>query len=491
MWSPNGDDRDALLIQIGECKGRIAHLEDTLRDRDVDLAVERHRREDAQQRLKAQEQLENEVTDLRRMLASERAAHAKTCETAWVQSQMIQGIYGFSNHSQASNPPLAASFGPQTAFPRETYGQSGLQQQQPPSLEVVPYVRPPSSAHTPPTASPHYNPFHPRITPPPGAFSTNPNPFIGNIPGFPLPTTPFAPLPFTQYGAPAINRPDPAASVRARMAYTPHPSQEQRLGLTAILKHFYDRVESFAQRRVNVPDQERDQQLSAALRSEIRRINQQEDDRLARSLLCTSKSRYILIAKLMLYRLVNFAWRPVLLKGFAGDDDYGNKLNVELGKLHHAMPMDDKREGMKQVSELIIKMTREPGWEQYIGETIGRKADELWREVQPLMPPAPQAGAYEELLQLWKDAAQIGLVIHKKVSWFNVDFPPAGFNTAFNPGSMISRDPNYKGKSPMELAALGLKVRIAWTPVIWELPLDDTKITQQQIVSFSRVLLMQ
>ncbi|KAL9126799.1 MAG: hypothetical protein Q9217_004212, partial [Psora testacea] len=235
------------------------------------------------------------------------------------------------------------------------------------------------------------------------------------------------------------------------------------VNLMPALTQFFSTVETWAKRYANVPDREADMKMPQDLYA---RLHEHTNPAIAMSLIATSSTRYFSITKLILHECAEFAFRPMIMKGFRAE--YDNKMYSCRKRVYTGINYHERREILATSTGIVEEMMGDTGWEEFIGRTTQHKTNQTWQMLLPLFASGVvHEEAWSALHSIWKEAMRIGLLMMQKVSIFAVDFPPVGPSSYFIPASMVNRDPSFT-QSPMTLGQMGLKVRLAISPLVTE-----------------------
>lgn len=226
---------------------------------------------------------------------------------------------------------------------------------------------------------------------------------------------------------------------------------------------FFHLTETWAYNYVSVPDQHKDQYISDSLRNSLALAT---DPRTAMKLMSTSKTRPLLVARVINQLIVDFAFRPMLLRGFS--PFYDNKISSFRGQLMGAIPSNVRRALLLACAETVVDMTQADGFENWIDRNTMPKVHETWHVLQPLFAHGtPRDPAWNDLNRIWKEATRIGILMLSKPCIYTLDFPPMGPNSYFNPSNMCSRDEGFT-QDPQALSSMAVSVRLAITPIVTE-----------------------
>ncbi|MCJ1277177.1 hypothetical protein MMC21_004987 [Puttea exsequens] len=255
--------------------------------------------------------------------------------------------------------------------------------------------------------------------------------------------------------------------------------------LAAEHSRFFQMTESWARNYVNVPDKSRDQSLPTPLLANLKQLT--NPDIFVR-LLSTGSTRYFAIAKLMNSTIVNVALRPIMLKGFA--TVYDKKLadlRVSLQKV--GIPLTVRRGMLTANADLVTEITQSPGFQSFLDDFVARQQYGMWNQLESLFAPGvAREEAWEDLGRIWREASRIGLIMMSRPSTFNVDFPPVGSSSRFNPSNMVNRDVNFR-QDPQSLSSMAVTVRLSITPIITETDFNTTPVVPRTL-HYANVLLI-
>ena len=339
---------------------------------------------------------------------------------------------------------------------------------------------------------PHSTPQ--RFVPPTGAFSqvyNQPPPVYNAPPGNRFPHA--QPSVVTPHATPGLRRQTSnhpvfnaqpsfgiAPSNQSRPAATPAPSfnpfqsqqgvlvrtttdQASGVNLIAEFTPFFHSTETWTHNYVSVPDQHKDQYISDSLRNALSLAT---DPRTAMKLMSTSKTRPLLVARVINQLIADFAFRPLLLRGFT--PFYDNKISSFRGQLMGNIPSNVRRALLLACAETIIDMTQADGFEAWMDRNITPKVHDMWHLLQPLFAHGtPRDPAWNDLNRIWREATRIGILMLSKPCIYTLDFPPMGPNSYFNPSNMCSRDEEFT-QNPQALSSMAVSVRLAITPIVTE-----------------------
>ena len=293
------------------------------------------------------------------------------------------------------------------------------------------------------------------------------------------PVSGYPPLPSQQgvlvtQHADQVLRLDHRPSVTSLPAYDPFHSQQgvlvtqdtnQASGINLIAEFtpFFHFTEAWAHNYASLPDQHKDQFISNNLRD---RFALATDPRTAMKLISSSKTRPLLVARIINQIIVDFAFRPMLLRGFS--PSYDSKISSFRGQLMGNIPSNVRRALLLACAETVVDMTQANGFEDWMEAHIAPKVHDMWHLLRPLFAHGtPNDPAWNDLNRIWKEATRIGVLMLSKPCIYSLDFPPMGPNSYFNPSNMCSRDEDFT-QNPAALGSMAVSVRLAITPIVTE-----------------------
>lgn len=195
-------------------------------------------------------------------------------------------------------------------------------------------------------------------------------------------------------------------------------------------------------------------------------IMQFTNPRTAEQLMSSGATRYFCIAKLINYQITTLAFRPLLVKGFTSF--YDNKISDLRKQMQGVIPLHIRRAIITACADIFTEMTTHPGFQQHVNKVVQNQVHEMWNFLEPLFAPGVARNeAWNDLTEIWKEAARTGVLMIMRPSNFSLDYPAVGSSSLFNPAQMTSRDVNFR-QDPQTLSQMGVSVRLAITPVITE-----------------------
>lgn len=366
----------------------------------------------------------------------------KTQKTIKVQSDQISG----------ANQTALAKDGPKVHSTPQRFGA-------PASVYSQVYSQPPPAYKAPGSRFAHPQPIAttPRATPGLRRRSSN-HPIFHHPPPFGGPTNQARPV-VTPTPTPSANTFESQQGVLVRQ------NTDQAIGVNLIAEFtpFFHATEIWTQNYVNVPDQQKDQFISEALRNCLAIAT---DPRTAMKLMSTSKTRPLLVARVINQVIADFAFRPMLLRGFT--QFYDVKISSFRGQLMGNIPSNVRRALLLACAETVIDMTQAEGFETWMDINITPRVHDMWHLLCPLFAHGtPRDPAWNDLNRIWREAARIGILMLSKPCIYTLDFPPMGPNSYFNPSNMCNRDEDFTQDS-QALSSMAVSVRLAITPIVTE-----------------------
>lgn len=277
------------------------------------------------------------------------------------------------------------------------------------------------------------------------------------------------------FGTPSSNQRRPSATPAP--AYNPFQNQQSQQGvlirqnadqtsginLIAEFTPFFHLTEAWTHNYASVPDQLKDQYITDTLRNALALAT---DPRTATKLMSASKTRPLLVARVINQQIVDFAFRPMLLRGFSSS--YDAKISSYRGQLMGAIPSSVRRALLLACAETVIDMTQADGFENWMDLNITPRVHDMWHVLSPLFAHGtPRDPAWNDLNRIWREAVRIGILMLSKPCIYTLDFPPMGPSSYFNPSNMCSRDEDFT-LDPQALGGMAVSVRLAITPIVTE-----------------------
>ena len=240
--------------------------------------------------------------------------------------------------------------------------------------------------------------------------------------------------------------------------------QASGVNLVAEFTPFFHSTETWATNYVRLPDQQKDQFISDPLRNCLALAT---DPRTAMKLMSTTKTRHLLVARVINQVIADFAFRPMLLRGFT--PFYDNRISSFRSQLMGAIPSHVRRGLLLACAETVTDMTQADGFTSWMDHTnIAPRVHDMWHLLSPLFAHGtPRDPAWNDLNRIWREATRIGILMLSKPCIYTLDFPPMGPNSYFNPSNMCSRDEGFT-RDAQALSAMAVSVRLAITPIVTE-----------------------
>lgn len=273
------------------------------------------------------------------------------------------------------------------------------------------------------------------------------------------------------FGAPGNQK---RPSVTPTPSFNPFQSQlgvlvrtdtDQTTGINLIAEFtpFFHLTDNWTHNYVCIPDQHKDQSITDALRTALALA---VDPRTALKLMSSSKTRPLLASRVINQVIADFAFRPMLLRGFS--PFYDTKISSFRGQLMGNIPASVRRALLLACAETVIDMTQVDGFDAWLDRNIAPRVHDMWHLLQPLFAHGtPRDPAWNDLNRIWSEAARIGILMLSKPCIYTLDFPPMGPNSYFNPSNMCNRDDGFT-QNPQALSSMAVSVRLAITPIVTE-----------------------
>ena len=272
-----------------------------------------------------------------------------------------------------------------------------------------------------------------------------------------------------------LNQGRPAVTPTPTPSYNPFQAQQgvlvskptdqtlSSVDLIAEFTPFFLSTEAWTHNYVRIPDQYKDQFISDPLRA---CLSLATDPRTAMKLMSDTKTRPLLIARVINQIIADFAFRPMLLRGFT--PYYDSKISSFRGQLLGAIPSSVRRGLLLACAETVADMMQSPNFNDFLAANVTSRVHDMWQLLSPLFAPGtPRDPAWNDLNRIWREASRIGTLMLSKPCIYTLDFPPMGPNSYFNPSNMCSRDEGFT-RDPTALSSVAVSVRLAITPVVTE-----------------------
>ena len=261
------------------------------------------------------------------------------------------------------------------------------------------------------------------------------------------------------------------------------PEYETSIELGAEFTHIFKLTENWTRNYMNAPDPRKDDAIPPDLRASLAQYTNAE---IAMRLMSSGSTRYFAIAKLINYKLSMLAFRPMLVKGFT--PYYDKKISEMRSQFYSYLPIHIRRALMTACAETFSEMTKADGFQRHMDKLVTRQVYEMWTFLEPLFAPGVARNeAWNDLGELWKEAARIGVLMLLKPAMFDLGYPPVGPSSIFNPAQMVNRDLNFR-QDPQTLSQMAVSIRLAITPVVTEIDYMSSGMTKK-ILHYSNVLI--
>ena len=252
------------------------------------------------------------------------------------------------------------------------------------------------------------------------------------------------------------------------------------------LSPFFQAAESWCARHCSQPDKHRDGKIPGPLRD---RLLHHTNPDLVLTLLSSRSTRYLAITKIIIHEAARKCFRPSVVNGFRADVD--TRL-ASLRVQHLAdQPIHVQRGLVTATSDAVREITQMDGFGAWFESRTREVATDSFSLLEPLFNAnVARSEAWAEIRGLWQRAFRIGLLMQQKVANYQVDFPPVGPTSHFNPAYMVNRsdDEKWRGISTGELGRRGVKLKLAFTPTVMEHDMSGSEAVSRYL-HFANVLL--
>ena len=492
----------SLHREVGRLEAKVQQKEFEIRSLEMENTLATHRNQDLRDEIGSlQAKLRRMEAEREGLLDQLKQAGQASVDQERVEEQLRsqlekaqKTIKVQSDHIAAPREGAITRFTPKHSTPSRGVA-SQVQLQPPPSFELVRPSTPPkhkltqsAAYHNQPT---NFQQLSIRKQ------SSRPNPYEYEGDGPRRPSTTALSIPATHYShdqasrrpsitpLPNLNPWEEDVPYGSLAVQCHNPYNSIQTSLMPALNQFFNVVETWAERYANVPDRDADVQIPPGLCAHLHKVT---NPAFAMSLLSTSSTRFFAVTKLVLHECAEFAFRPVVVKGFRADFDtriYNCRRRIYTGINFH-----ERRELLTNSTRIVAEIIQEPRWDEFLSRTIQHKTNQTWQLLLPLFAPGVvREEAWSGLRSIWKEAMRIGILMMQKVSEFNVSFPAVGSSSHFLPATMVSRDPDYH-EDPMTLARMNLSVKLAISPVVTETNFEGIGSMAPRTLCFAKVLLM-
>lgn len=261
-------------------------------------------------------------------------------------------------------------------------------------------------------------------------------------------------------------------------------TEDKHIDLITEFSQLFNSTERWTYSYCNAPDKNRDRSIPSALRD---RIATQTNPAIVSALMSSGTTRYLAVDKLINSEIVRICFRQAVLQGFRPSfDEHFSKLRAQHSS---SLPIHVRRALLTTSVKIAQEACGTPGFQEWMEERVQEHAMNMWRGAESLLADKiNHEKAWSELTKTWRHAYRIGFLMLKRASIFHADFPPVGPNSHFNSSNMVCREPTCAGIPPAQLATMGLKVRLAFTPAISETDFSGERGTVPKYLHFANVL---
>ncbi|MCJ1471315.1 hypothetical protein MMC07_009963 [Pseudocyphellaria aurata] len=360
----------------------------------------------------------------------------------------------------------ASSYQMQPSHPFRRYGLVSPERSQ--KLPASTYETPPASTYHKPAASS-------------GALHPNPSYFTYA----PMSNKDAAAAQSSAWSADTIG-PSTQAGLSAMSSVLTNQDQSSRqLTWSGVFTRFFGLTQDWAKNYTNAPIMANDLALPAAL---IKAFANHSDPNHVMDLLCSSATRYLLIAKMLNVWLTADVFQPHKTRGLCPRfdkqmDRLRNQIHPNLSpKLRHIL--------FKTMIDAAKQRISTKEFQRDIECFCMEKISSLWDRLSYLFAPGiSRRQAWNDLQYVFVEAYRIAVLMECTTLRFGIVYPPLDKDKFFQPQCMINRDFAYK-EGPYKLRDRGVRVCLGISPVV--VATDFSASTVETVtVHFASVLLME
>ena len=483
--------RNEELLMLENENYKLNNQNKNLRNENTTLVVRMHAVET--EKNKTADKL-TEVTEGQQAMAKDLQGKLQQAhETIKVQSDQIKSKEG----TQLIHTPYRQ---PSSQHSVKSGGYEKTYQERPPSFDLVPYTTP-SKIRATQTLGYHSQPMEYNAPSFNKWTSQRSNPFEDDMPKLPAtdafntysfnPTSrrPSAPLPsvgehYMTWGQPPYQNAMPSYQ-NIMLPQTVYKFHHHLDSLTPPLTKFFKDVEAWAKHYCNLPDEVRDKRMPLIVRHKLAAVT---NPSMVAALIGTSQTRWLAITKLILVDMLDYAFQAKAVKGYTPEFD--QRLFNARSVVHGGVPSYVRHNAAVESAAIIEELISSRAWPRHLRNNTGFQARQQYDDVESLLDAdVNKITAWGHFHQLWEEAMKIGMTMLRRESFFEFSFPPVGNNVFFNPANMVNRDAKYN-HDPKTLGEMGLKVRLAITPVVLETKMEANMMVSVRPLTFANVLLM-
>ncbi|KAL8917679.1 MAG: hypothetical protein Q9208_007805 [Pyrenodesmia sp. 3 TL-2023] len=266
--------------------------------------------------------------------------------------------------------------------------------------------------------------------------------------------------PRNQLYAPATSASGDARNQLQPLANRSVPRIEWAAEFTSLFK----KIERFCLDNMNVPDEDADEEWPRVLAFQIAKESSPEH---VTSLISDPRTRYLLIARLIIDWIESHFFKIKIIKGFS--PDYDTKI-YDLHRKIKAEPSIPLRRGLTQAEcDTVFELTQHPSFPTWRLNQIRESTNTLLERFRAAIKSHTDLALRgETFASILADAFDIGLKIATRPLAMHMWFPPSAETTLFNPRCMLHRNVYAQATTvtPDELEKRGARIALGVTPVI-------------------------
>ncbi|KAL8760366.1 MAG: hypothetical protein Q9184_003372 [Pyrenodesmia sp. 2 TL-2023] len=252
-----------------------------------------------------------------------------------------------------------------------------------------------------------------------------------------------------------------------------------RIEWAAEFTSLFKKIERFCLDNMNVPDEATDEEWPRMLAFHIAEESSPEH---VTSLISDPRTRYLLIARLIIDWIESHFFKIKIIKGFSPDYD------TKIYELHRKIKAESSlhlRRGLTQAEcDTILELTQHPSFPSWRLTQIRESTNTLLQRLKAAIKPhTNHALLGETFASIVADAFDIGLKIATRPLVVHMWFPPSAETTLFNPRCMLHRNVYAQATTvtPDELEKRGARIALGVTPVITVVDLMEEKEEEKTV----------
>lgn len=259
----------------------------------------------------------------------------------------------------------------------------------------------------------------------------------------------------------------------------------ERLTWSGLFTRFFRLTQDWARNYTNVPIMAKDSALPAALMEAF--ANQSEPEYVMH-LLCSSATRYMLIAKMVNVWITNDVFRPRKTKGFYPWFD--TKIRHLRARIRPNMSLKLRHVVLRDMIDAGKELISTEHFKTYIEQYIADGISDLWDRLDLVFAPGiSKKQAWDDLNYVFTEAYRIAVLMECTTLNFGLVYPPFDQEKLFHPRYMINRDFAYR-EGPLTLRRRRMRVCLGYSPVIVVTDFSASRV-ETITIHLASVLLMQ